>query len=137
MRTRCLISQLNRIAARSRELSWPFFARNSVEREDGNSGSAGSKHYVSYSRDGNKANNDRTTENATRAFVTGMAFAAHSRRGTDRELHVRPSQTLGMPHDNVEIISLTAQSGTVPGKGLEDGTVSKGIRRNVRKPMSK
>lgn len=90
-----------------------------MAREDGvesNGRSAGSKHYVSYSRDGSKASNDRA-ENATRAFVTGMAFAAHSRRGTDRELYVGCSQHSGMPHDNVQIISLTAQNGTKRSRG--------------------
>lgn len=91
-----------------------------MAREDGvgsNGRSARSKHYVSYSRDGSKASNDRVTENATRAFVTGMACAAHSRRGTDREFRVGPSQHSGMPHDNVEIISLTVQSGTKRSRG--------------------
>lgn len=90
MGTRRLISQLNRIAARSRELSWPFFAGRRRRKQP--VGVRGSKHYVSYSRDGNKTSNDRATENATRALVSGMTFAAHSRRGTDREFHVRPNQ---------------------------------------------
>jgi len=65
-----------------------------------------------------------------------MAFVAHSRRGTDRVFHVRPSQRR-IPHDNVEIILQTAQNGTVSRKELEDNNVSREIRRNVNKTMSK
>jgi len=52
-----------------------------------------------------------------------MAFVAHSRRGTDRVFHVRPSQRR-IPHDNVEIILQTAQNGTVSRKELSRITMS-------------
>lgn len=98
-----------------------------------NGRSARSKHYVSYSRDGSKASNDRATKNAMRAFITGMTFAARNQRGTDREFYVSSSQHSRVSRDNVEIISLTVQSGIVPGKGLEGDIVCKDVRRNVRK----